>query len=61
MVDQFQALGARGVLIVDAGGAKLTGLSSPDARFGVGDRLRVAIDPTALLYFDAARGTNLVR
>ncbi len=58
-VEIFEALGATGVLIAEAGGISLTALTSPNEHFEPGQPVRLALDTEQFLYFDRARGANL--
>ncbi len=59
-VELFEALGATGVLVVEAGGVKLTALTSPDRTFERGESVGLAMESQAFLYFDPLSGRNLM-
>ena len=59
-VEIFEPLGSIGVLIAEAGKVNLTALTSPDERFEHGERIRLGLDVSQFLYFDAASGRNLL-
>jgi ABC-type sugar transport system ATPase subunit len=58
-VEIFEALGATGVLIADAGGVTLTALTSPNERFEPGQSVKLALAVDQFLYFDPDKGRNL--
>jgi multiple sugar transport system ATP-binding protein len=58
-VELFEALGATGVLIADAGGLSLTALTSPDQHFDHGQPVKLALAVDRFLYFDPQDGRNL--
>jgi multiple sugar transport system ATP-binding protein len=58
-VELFEALGATGVLIADAGGLSLTALTSPDQHFDHGQSVKLALAVDQFLYFDPSSGRNL--
>jgi len=58
-VEIFEALGATGVLIAEAGGISLTALTSPDRHFERGQSVKLALAVDQFLYFDAEKGGNL--
>ena len=58
-VEAFEALGASGVLIAEAGGIALTVLTSPEDDYEPGQPIRLALDVDQFLYFDPAQGDNL--
>ena len=60
-VELYEPLGSTGVLLADAGGVPLTALTAPDRAFEYGARVRLHLDPAALLYFDPRSGANLVQ
>jgi multiple sugar transport system ATP-binding protein len=59
-VEIFEPLGSIGVLIAEAGEISLTALTSPDERFAHGARIKLGLDASQFLYFDAASGRNLL-
>ncbi len=58
-VEIFEALGATGVLIADAGGTNLTASTSPNERFDPGQPVKLALALDQFLYFDPEKGRNL--
>jgi multiple sugar transport system ATP-binding protein len=58
-VEVFEALGATGVLIADAGGVSLTALTSPNAHFTPGQPVKLVLAVDQFLYFDTEQGRNL--
>jgi multiple sugar transport system ATP-binding protein len=58
-VEIFEALGATGVLIANAGGVSLTALTSPDEHFEHGQPVKLALAVDQFLYFDPEKGGNL--
>jgi multiple sugar transport system ATP-binding protein len=58
-VEAFEALGATGVLIAEAGGVALTVLTSPEDDYEPGQPIRLALDVDQFLYFAPAQGNNL--
>jgi multiple sugar transport system ATP-binding protein len=59
-VDLFEALGATGVLIADAGELRLTCLTSVERSFEPGQPVRLALDPERFLFFSPADGASLL-
>ena len=59
-VEIYEALGATGVLVVDAGGVSLTVTTPPESSFEPGQPVRLALDAASFLYFDRASGRNLM-
>ncbi len=59
-VDLYEALGSRGVLLAELGGARLSVLTPVEKDFRSGEPVRLAFDPSTLLLFCPDRGTNLV-
>jgi ABC-type sugar transport system ATPase subunit len=55
-VEIFEALGATGVLIAEAGGVSLTALTSPDRHFEPGQPVKLALAIDQFLYFDPEKG-----
>ncbi|MEQ8965091.1 MAG: ABC transporter ATP-binding protein [Azospirillaceae bacterium] len=58
-VEIFEALGAIGVLLAEAGGVSLTALTSPDAHFEPGQPVRLGMETGAFHYFSRETGQNL--
>lgn len=58
-VEIFEALGATGVLIAEAGGVNLTALTSPDDHFAPGQPVKLALAIDQFMYFDPTNGRNL--
>ena len=58
-VEVFEALGATGVLIANAGGVSLNALTAPDDDYAAGQPLRLALDSESFLFFDRVSGHNL--
>jgi multiple sugar transport system ATP-binding protein len=58
-VEVFEALGATGVLVANAGGVSLTALTSPDEHFEPGQPVKLALAVDQFLYFDPEKGQNL--
>ena len=59
-VEIYEALGANGVLVADAGGVNLTALTSPERDFDHRQPVRLALQTDAVFYFDFETGTNLL-
>jgi len=59
-VEIYEALGANGVLVADAGGISLTALTSPEHAFAHGQPVRLALRTDAVFYFDSETGDNLL-
>jgi ABC-type sugar transport system ATPase subunit len=60
-VDLYEALGSTGIMIADVEGVRITALTSPERMFEYGQPIELAIDETALHYFDPATGSNLLQ
>jgi multiple sugar transport system ATP-binding protein len=58
-VEVFEALGATGVLVAEAGGVSLTALTSPDEHYEPGQPVKLALAVDEFLYFDPDKGGNL--
>ena len=58
-VELYEALGANGVLLADAGGVPLTAITDPDRAFDYGERIRLQLRSETVLYFDPRSGANL--
>jgi len=58
-VELFEALGANGVLIAEAGGVSVTALTSPDSHFDPGQPVRLAMATDRFLYFSPDEGRNM--
>lgn len=58
-VEIFEALGATGVLIAQAGGVSLTALTSPDEHFDPGQPVKLALAIDQFMYFSPLTGRNL--
>ncbi len=59
-IDIFEALGSSGIMITQAGGIQLTGLTHPERHFEPGQPVRLAIAAEALHLFDAESGLSLL-
>jgi len=59
-IDIFEALGSTGVMIVDAGGVRLTALTRPERSFDHGEVVTLALNPAALYFFSPVDGRNLL-
>ena len=59
-VTLFEPLGTYALVIVEADGATITALSSPEHRYEHGERVRLGIDTSQAFYFDFDSGKNLV-
>lgn len=59
-IDIFEALGSTGVMIVDAGGVRLTALTRPERAFDHGEVVTLAWNPDALYFFSPTDGRNLL-
>ncbi len=59
-VEIYEALGANGVLVADAGGVNLTALTVPERDFAYRQPVRLALQTDAVFYFDSETGTNLL-
>ncbi len=59
-VEIYEALGANGVLVADAGGVNLTALTSPERDFTHRQPVRLALQTDAVFYFHAESGDNLL-
>jgi ABC-type sugar transport system ATPase subunit len=59
-VEIFEALGSTGILIAQAGGLKLTALTSPERHFRPGETLTLTMDESCFYYFDPLSGANLL-
>ena len=60
-VELFEALGANGVLIAEAGGVALTALTTPDDHYDPGQPVRLAMATDRFLYFSPDEGRNMHR
>lgn len=58
-VDLYEALGSTGILIADVFGLRLTALTSPERLFEHDTQVQLAVDTSALHYFDPVTGVNL--
>ena len=59
-VDLFEALGSTGVMIVEAGGIRLTALTRPERHFEHGASVTLAYQDDALHFFSPSDGHNLL-
>lgn len=59
-VEIYEALGANGVVVTDAGGVNLTALTSLDRDFDHRQPVRLALQTDAVFYFDSETGSNLL-
>ena len=58
--DIYEALGATGVLLAQAGDQSITVITRPQEHFHSGDALEIAVDVDRVHYFDAETGDNLL-
>ncbi len=59
-VELYEPLGAKGVLLAELGSTRLHVLTPIDVHFRPGERVRLAFDRSAFLFFCPERGVNLV-
>ena len=59
-IDIFETLGSTGIMIVDAGGVRLTALTRPERTFGHGEMVTLTWNPDALHFFSPSDGRNLL-
>ena len=59
-VEIYEALGANGVLVADAGGVNLTALTSLERDFAYRQPVRLALQTDSVFYFHADSGDNLL-